>query len=120
MFLVLLVELITGSGFCDVEEEVVEFRKERTLQGLPEKSPRRLSLHKRRYQIYGKLALLTSTNKDNGLFREGTLDRKELLITDFKNVESLLWRVIKQTPPLPHALEVICSRLLLMCKHCYH
>jgi len=36
MFLVLFVALISGSG-CDVEEEVVEIRKERTPQGLPEK-----------------------------------------------------------------------------------
>lgn len=67
MFLVLLAVLISGGG-CDVEEEVVVLRQERPLQGLPEKSPRRLSLNKPRYDIHEKLALLPCTNKDNELF----------------------------------------------------
>jgi hypothetical protein len=67
MFLVLLAVLIGGGG-CDVEEEVVVLRKERPLHGLPEKSPRRLSLNKSRYGIHEKLALLPCTNKDNELF----------------------------------------------------
>jgi hypothetical protein len=71
MFLVLLAVLISGDG-CDVEEEVAVLRKDRPLQGLPEKSPRRLSLNKPRYSIHEKLALPTSTNKDNELVCVGT------------------------------------------------
>jgi hypothetical protein len=95
-------------------------RKDRPLQGLPEKSPRRLSLNKPRYSTHEKLALPPSTNKDNELVCVGTWDRKELLVKDLNNARSLLWRVSKQTPPVPHVLEGICSRIPLMCKLCCH